>query len=348
MGAVFEILPAEDLGGQPLQLHRVGDIAGLDGGLAGDRMQGLVPEPLRGVQPAVLQMARNLGQGGRRVGGADLRRDLPQQQVSPADVVQIVAEVQQRLPVLQKQGGLLPVQAAGQGRQQGLAHHGVPLGPKPFKVDPLVGRVLVDEDQLLPLLHQDIGAEDLADVAEVRPGLRPVQRNGGRLGGSRRLLRSGAVFLPRSRLRRGLGRAGGIEGGRRSGGGLRDGDFLVHRQLPGRVEGGQALHLLQKGPAGFRLGTLLQRLGHLLVLPAGHGVDRLGGLAGRLSGGAILLRGHGFEEAVVGRGSGSIRPFIRPCGFPCCLLPAACCLGRALTERPYGLFYSLFPVPSSL
>ena len=298
MGAVFEILPAEDLGGQPLQLHRVGDIAGLDGGLAGDRMQGLVPEPLRGVQPAVLQMARNLGQGGRRVGGADLRRDLPQQQVSPADVVQIVAEVQQRLPVLQKQGGLLPVQAAGQGRQQGLAHHGVPLGPKPFKVDPLVGRVLVDEDQLLPLLHQDIGAEDLADVAEVGGLFQALQlqrlirrvlrlRRRGMIvpaaGG--RILLSGE-FRDRQRVRSSLPR-----------------NVLplvlrflpVRRQSHGAVQG-PGLYRIQQGPAGGGLRPGLQGLGHLLIFPAGHGVDRLGRLAGGLSAGTVFLGGHGSEE----------------------------------------------------
>ena len=53
------------------------------------------------------------------------------------------------------------------------------LGQKPFKVDPLMGGVLIDQDQLVSLLHQNVGAEDLADITEIRRLVHAYQRQGG-------------------------------------------------------------------------------------------------------------------------------------------------------------------------
>ena len=189
MGAVFQVRVAQHRGGQLTQLGGVGDVARLDGGLAGDAVQGLVPEALGAVQAAVLDMSGDFGEGGRRVGLPDVRGDLPQQQVALAQVVEIVAQAQQQLPVLQQHRGLLPVKAAGLGLQQGLSQNPGALGQQPLKVDALVGGVLVDEDQLLVLLHQNVGAEELPDVAEIRSLLHPRQGQrgvGGRICHKRR------------------------------------------------------------------------------------------------------------------------------------------------------------------
>ena len=173
--AVFQVVSGEDGFGQGLELRRVGEIAGLDGGLAGDAVQGLVPEALGAVQPPVPQVAGDFRKRGRRVGLPDIRGDLPQQQVALPQIVQIVAKAQQQLPVLQQSRRLLPVKAAALRLEQGLAEDLGPLGQEAFKIDPLMGGVLVDEDQLLALLHKDVCAEDLAHIAEIRGLLHALQ-----------------------------------------------------------------------------------------------------------------------------------------------------------------------------
>ena len=116
MRAVFQVGIGQNGFRELAQLGGVGDVAGFDGGLAGDRVQGLVAQTLGAVQPAATQVLCDLGEGGGRVGFPNIRRDLPQQQVALPQVVQVVAQAQQQVAVLEQDCGFLLIEGDGAQR----------------------------------------------------------------------------------------------------------------------------------------------------------------------------------------------------------------------------------------
>ena len=83
-------------------------------------------------------------------------------QVAAAEVLQLEAQLRKLSGALQKLGAVLRDGPPDQRLQKLLAHGADILGLQRVEAHALVGGVLVDEEDLVPLLYDDIGAQDLA------------------------------------------------------------------------------------------------------------------------------------------------------------------------------------------
>ena len=291
MGTVFDF-PALHLVHQHPQLRRVAGPAALDGGLAGHGVEQALPPLRRGAAGA--ELLRELLQGGHRVLGVDVRRDLPHQDSTVAEILAGEAELLQKGQVLQQEGTVLPAQLRRDGLEQRLAHGGLQGRLEAVEVHPLMGGVLVDEpDAAVLALADDVGVKHLSGDAP-----------GGLLG---RL--DGLLDRQVQRLLSGNGRHKGPLGGLRlyKGCCLWDRLRFLHRRRPGRHRGrrggqGTAGRLFPRLIGkGLRLPVRHLGRGPPLRVPGGPGrLDRLG-LGSR--GGGLLPEGfgiHGLEEVLPG------------------------------------------------
>ena len=283
MGAVFDVVALHDLAHQGLALCRLRVPAGLDGGLAGDGVQGRVPQGLRILGHALQQTGGQFLQGALGLAGIQLRGNPADQQVAAAEILHLITVPGQQRPVLQKHPGFLGGEGGGDGGQQGLGHDVRGPGLECFKENPLVGGVLVQEQHGVALLDENIGVQYLPHHPVVR-GRGDGQ--GGLLREFRRLfcLHRGLGVRPPDRLLRRFrcGRWGFVGKGLLPQG--RSRLPVGHRRHPG-LEGpfhrGRHRPLCRGG----------QDLGEGLVFRGGHGPEGLplpGGL-GRRGGGLRLL-----------------------------------------------------------
>ena len=255
------------------------------------------------------QLLGDLGEGGLDVPRVHVEGGLADHQGPAAEVLHPEAELLQQGEAGEQGGVLLRVQAAHHGGEEGLGHGVVPRRLHPVKVHPLMGGVLVDEQDLVPLLHDDVGVqhlpgqppgEDLRFRLRLRLCFR-LRRGGGR--GHRLPLRYGfrgnclccadvfhffhRVFHRmcnlfcrfRRLLHLALTRGYPVQGGGfvcilrrdRGGGGLGPGRGGDHRLRPPEGVG-------EDGPAGVGAGGVEHRQGGPELLGR-HGLE--GGLAGR-------------------------------------------------------------------
>ena len=165
MRAVFEIVARQHLTHQRLALTRLGVIARLDGCLAGDGVQKLVPERLRRKRPALEKMTGKLGKTGPGVLGSDVGRNAAEKHRAVAEVLDAEAVLLQKRGVFQHGGGLLPAQGRWDRRKQQLRHDRGVLLFELFKKDALMRGVLVDEKHGVLFFYNNIGVQRLADDA---------------------------------------------------------------------------------------------------------------------------------------------------------------------------------------
>ena len=87
-----------------------------------------------------------------------------------AEGLDLEAQLLQQRSVLLQQLPVPRVGPQGHRGQQGLGHDLPVLRLQPVEVHALVGGVLVDEQQLIPQLHQDIGLQGLPQYLVVGDG----------------------------------------------------------------------------------------------------------------------------------------------------------------------------------
>ena len=249
-------------------------------------MQQLIPHGVLLLPAAIEQVS---GQALHRLGGrirGQIHGNLTQQQGAVAKFFQLEAQLLHHGHIAEQLSRRRGGQPHRQGGQQGLAGNALLIGLELVKENPLMGGVFVDEEGVLPLLHQDIGAVQL-------PHQTPV-RHAGHI----------QFLLDVFRLFRLHGRHRNL---------LRFGHFRLCRK-----RGQTAYSLLLRLRFCSRTGRNRNRLSrnrhraveHRLVR---HGLDNffhcrlccLGlGLGGILHGGGegfVFLRGHGAEEILLGR-----------------------------------------------
>ena len=95
-------------------------IARLNGRLAGDGVQKLVPERLRRKRPALEKMTGKLGKTGPGVLGGNVGRNAAEKHRAVAEVLDAEAVLLQKRGVFQHGGGLLPAQGRWDRRKQQL------------------------------------------------------------------------------------------------------------------------------------------------------------------------------------------------------------------------------------
>ena len=156
MGAVFH-LPAEHRLHQPLQLLLIRVPAGLDGGLTGHGVQNLIPGGggVRGLAPA--QLFADLLHRGLCVLRQHIRRHGAQDIFILSKRLQLKTQLGKKCAVFFQQLSILAADMQRYRAKKPLAHDLPLLLLQPVKDHPLVGGVLVNENQSLPLLHNDVG-----------------------------------------------------------------------------------------------------------------------------------------------------------------------------------------------
>ena len=186
MGAVFDRAGHDGLG-HLVQLAGAVPLSAFDGRLAGHGVEQGVPGGVRIGGAAGEQLSRQLPQHVGDLPGGHVAGGGPDDQRPAAEVLRLKAEPLQQGQLGQQRRPLLRRRGEHHRLQQGLHHGLVALGLQAVEVEPLVGGVLVDEEHLVPLLHDDVGVEHLPRHA---PGL--GLRNGFR-GGHAPLFRGRAL-----------------------------------------------------------------------------------------------------------------------------------------------------------
>ena len=166
MGAVFQVLPAQNLPDQRLPLQGIRVPARLNGGLAGHGVQDVIPQTVPVLPLSLLQVLDQAGEAIRRLLRGEVHGSLAQQHRSLPKFFHAIPQFIQQGQLLQHQRRTLLTQTAHLRGQQGLRGNLLLLGPELVKQNPLVGGVLVDEERLLPLLYHDVGAEQLPQHRE--------------------------------------------------------------------------------------------------------------------------------------------------------------------------------------
>ena len=189
MRAVFHLARAHRVR-QTQQLLGFGLPAGLDGSLARHGLEHLVAHGLRVHVRAVAQLRADLLERGQCVRRVELRGHAAQNVIIAAERLEREAELREHVAVLLQHVGIARVRREGQRLEQRLRRDVGRALPQAVKVDALVRRVLVDEDERLALFDEDVRVHRLADQA------------GGRLGRGRGALERGGRF--RLRLDGGL------------------------------------------------------------------------------------------------------------------------------------------------
>ena len=119
-------------------------------------MQDLVPGALGVRGLAAAQLFKDFLHRRARVRGVHIRGHGAENKIILAVGFDLEAELGKQLPVLLQKLPLLPVKAEGHALEQGLGHDAAVLPFEAVKDHTLVGRVLVDEHELVPGLHQDV------------------------------------------------------------------------------------------------------------------------------------------------------------------------------------------------
>ena len=168
-------------------LCALGVPAGLDGRLARDGVQQVVPQRLRRERLPGEQICGKLLQERHGVLLVHVARDLADEHVPVAEIGDLKAAFAQDLRVFQHSCRLFARQLRRDGSHQLLRHNRVLLGLELLKEDAFVRGVLVDEQDALALLCDQIAVKRLTDQAERL--LRQVERQ------LLRLRRSGRRFF---------------------------------------------------------------------------------------------------------------------------------------------------------
>ena len=175
MRAVFHLARAHRVR-QTQQLLGLCLPAGLDGRLACHGLEHLVAHGLRVRVRAVAQLRADLLERGQRIARVNLGGHAAQDVVAAAERLEREAELRERVAVLLQHLRVARVGREGQRLEQRLRRDVGRVLAQAVKVDALVRRVLVDEDERVALFHEDVGVHRLTDQA----GGRRLRRHGAR------------------------------------------------------------------------------------------------------------------------------------------------------------------------
>ena len=146
MGTVFKVLALHDLPAEGFQLPGVGDPAGLDGCFAGYGVQQVIADRIPMLPPSVQKIGGQEIQGFCCLVRVQIHGDLPEQDGIFSEFLNFKAQLLQHFLVIQQFSAFRRAQTDGNGGEKGLTGNGLLVGLQIFKVDPLVGSVLIDEE----------------------------------------------------------------------------------------------------------------------------------------------------------------------------------------------------------